>query len=123
MAELARQLERRFVGFEAGAAEEGIGQARELGQLGGELFLAGHVVVVGAVDQLADLVLQRGHQFGMVVAQRVDGDAAEAVEVGAAVRVPDSATLTVRQRDRKAAVGVHDVGRGGLDGSAHSVLQ
>ena len=124
VAELAGQLQGGFVGFQAGTAEEGVGQARQLGELGGELFLAGHVVVVGAVDQLGQLVLQGGHQLGVVVAQRVDGDAAQAVEVDLARGVPDSAALAVRQRDRQATVGVHDVGRGGLlGGGAHSVLQ
>jgi hypothetical protein len=44
-------------------------------------FSAGHVVVVAGVDQLGDLVLQRRHQLGVVVAQGVDGDAAQAVQV------------------------------------------
>jgi hypothetical protein len=39
-------------------------------------LLQRHLVVVGGVDQLGDLVLQRRHQLGVVVAQRVDGDAA-----------------------------------------------
>jgi hypothetical protein len=59
------------------------------------------------VDELADLVLQRGHQLGVVVAQGVDGDAAQRVQVLLAVDVPDAAALAVRQRDGQAAVGVH----------------
>ena len=38
-----------------------------------------------------------------------DRDAAQAVEVSLAVGVPDSAAFAVRQGDRQAAVGVHDV--------------
>ena len=52
VAELARDLQRRLVGLQAGVAEEGAGQARDLAQLGRQLLLQRHLVVVGAVDQL-----------------------------------------------------------------------
>jgi hypothetical protein len=107
MAVLACDLERGLVGFQARVAEEGVGQARELGQPGAELLLQRHAVVVGAVDELGDLVLQRRHQLGMGVAQRVDGDAAQAIEVLLAVGVPHPAALAMRHRDGQAAVGVH----------------
>jgi hypothetical protein len=47
------------------------------------------------VDDLADLVLQRRHQLGVVVAQRVDGNAAQRVQVLLAVHVPHAAALAV----------------------------
>ena len=50
-------------------------------QLGGKLLLQRHVVIVGGVDELRELVLQRGHQPGMAVAQGVHGNAAQRVEV------------------------------------------
>ena len=40
VAELARQLQRRLVGFQAGGAEEHVGHARQLHQLGGQLLPA-----------------------------------------------------------------------------------
>ena len=88
-------------------------QPRQLAQLGRQLLLQRHLVVVGAVDQLGDLVLQRRHQLGVGVAERVDGDAGQRVEVFAALGVPDAAALAVRQRERQAAVGVHHVRGGG----------
>ena len=48
-------------------------------------------LIVDAVDQLANLVLQGGHQLRVGVAQRVDGNAAQAVQVFLAVHVPHSA--------------------------------
>jgi hypothetical protein len=101
----------------AGGAEEDVGQARQLDQLGGQFFLVGHVVVVAAVDDLADLVLQRRHQLRVVVAEGVDGDAAQRVEVRLAVHVPHAQALAMRQRDRHPAVGVHGVGGGRRDQS------
>ena len=111
----ASQLDRRLVCFQAGAAEEGVGQARQLGERGRQPFLVGHVVVVAAVDDLADLVLQRGHELGVVVAERVHGDTGQRVEVFLAVDIPHSHALAVRQRDRQPAVGIHGVGRRSLD--------
>ena len=65
VAELARDLERRLVRLEAGVAEEDVAQARQLAQLGRELLLQRHEVVVRAVDQLGDLVVQRRHELGV----------------------------------------------------------
>ncbi len=76
VAELAGQLQGGFVGFQAGGAEKHIRHARALYQQLGQLFLQGDVVVVGGVDQLGQLVLQSGHELGVVVAQGVDRDAA-----------------------------------------------
>src|SRR6185369_5313071 len=81
VAELARDLERRLVGFEARVAEERVAEPRELAQLGRQLFLERDQVVVRAVDELADLVVERRNELRMRVAERVDGDAAERVEV------------------------------------------
>ncbi|EWS53574.1 hypothetical protein X551_03632 [Methylibium sp. T29] len=108
--ELARDLQRGLVGLQPGAAEKGIGQPAQIAQPGGELLLQRRLVVVRAVDQLADLVGQRRHQPRVGVAQGVDGDPAQRVEVLAAFGVPHAAALAMRQRERQAAVGVHHVG-------------
>jgi len=84
--ELARDLERRLVGLEARVAEERVRKTRELAQLGRQLLLERDQVVVRAVDQLADLVVERGDQPRMGVAQRVDRDPAERIEVDKRVR-------------------------------------
>jgi hypothetical protein len=77
------------------------------------------MVVVGGVDQLGHLLLQGGHQLGVVVAQGVDGDAAQRVQVFLAVHVPNAAALAALQRDGYAAVSGHNVGRSCLDESGH----
>jgi hypothetical protein len=118
---LRASFKRRFVGFQAGAAEEHVGQPGQLDQFRGQLLLVGHMVVVATVDDLADLVLQRRHQFGVVMAQGVDGDAAESVQVGFAVDVPDAAALAMTQRNGQAAIGIHGVGRSGFDERGHGV--
>jgi hypothetical protein len=112
VAVLARDLDRAFVRLEAGIAEEDVGQAGDLAQLGGQALLQGRAVVVGGVDQLAHLLLQRGHQLGVGVSQRVDRDAGERIEVLLAVGVPDPAASAVRQGHRQAAVGLHHMGLG-----------
>ena len=123
MAELARDLERSLVGFQTGVAEEHVLHAGDLDQLGSQHFLAGHVVVVGAVDHLAHLFLQGGDQLGVRVAQGVDGNAAQTVQVLLAVHVPHAAASAMRHRDRQAAVSVHDVGGCGGNRCRHAGLQ
>ena len=122
VAEFARQLQRRLIGLQPGGAEKHIGHARQFDQFGRQRLLVRHMVVVGGVNQLGELVLQGRDQLGMVVAQRVDRDAAQCIEVALAIDVPHAATLPVRQRNRQAAVGVHHMGRRGLlvgDGGIH----
>ncbi len=65
---------------------------------------------------LAKLILQGGDELGVGVAQGVDGDAAQTVQVLLAVDVPDAAALAMRQGDRQAAVGVHDMGKAAATG-------
>jgi hypothetical protein len=102
VAELARDLQRRFVGLEARCCRRRpLVRPDSSTQFGRQRFLQRHLVVVRAVDQLGHLVLQRRHQLRVVVAQRVDGDAGQAVEVALAVGVPDPAASAVRQRDRQ----------------------
>ena len=69
------------------------------------------MVVIGGMDQLCHLILQTRHQFGMVVPQRVDGNPAQCVQIFTPIHVPDAAALTMRQGNRQATIGVHNVGR------------
>ncbi len=123
MTELARQFECSLVGFQPCRAEEHVGHAGELDEFFGQYFLVRYVVVVGSVNQFAQLVLQRRHQFGVVVPQRVDRDATQGVQILLAIDVPDTATLAMREGDRHAPVGVHDVGRSSFNerGGAHKI--
>ena len=94
-----------------------VGQARQLAQLGGELLLQRHEVVVRAVDQLADLVAAApAPASGGAWPSVLTAMPASAVEVLLALGVPEPAASAVRQRDRQAAVGLHHVrlGAGGV---------
>ena len=110
VAKLARQLECGLVGLQARRAKEHIGHARERHQLGRQRLLQGDVVVVRRVDQLRELVLQSRHQFCVVVAQGVDRNAAQRVQVLLALGIPHVATLSVRQGNRQAAIRGHHMG-------------
>ena len=57
--------------------------------LAASVLLQRHVVIVGAVDQLADLVGERGREHRVGVPERVDGDAGQRVEVALALGVPE----------------------------------
>ena len=92
---LAGYFERGFVGFKTRVAEKHIAHARERCQLGGKLLLQGHVVVVGSVYQLADLLLQCGHKLGVGVPQRIDSNAAQSVQIALAVYVPHMAAFAM----------------------------
>jgi hypothetical protein len=95
MAEFARQLQGGLVGFQAGGAEKDIAHARQLDQFLGQNFLVGYVVIVAAVDDLSNLILQRRHQLGVVVAQGVDRNTTERVQIRLAIDIPHPATLAV----------------------------
>ena len=110
MAELARHLERGLVRLQPGGTEKHIAHARQLNQFRSQRFLVGDMVVVGGVDQLGQLILQGWHQLGVVMAQCVDSNAAQSIQVLFAVDIPDAAALTVRQRDGHSVVGVHHMG-------------
>jgi hypothetical protein len=94
VAELACNLQRGLVGLQPELQKNTLLMPERSTSLAAAAP-AGHVVVVGGVDELRELVLQRGHQLGVVVAQGVDGNAAQRVEVLLAVDVPDAAALAV----------------------------
>jgi len=92
---LARHFDGSFIGFQPGRAKESIAKTRSFDQQTGQFLLQGDVIVVGAVDQLADLILQGRHQLRVVVPKRVDRDTAQTIEIGLAVDVPNAAPLSM----------------------------
>ena len=68
----ACQFDSGFVGLETAVAEEHVAHVRVLDQFGRQHFGVGGIEVVAAVDDFFQLLLQRRHQFGVVVAQGVD---------------------------------------------------
>jgi hypothetical protein len=56
-------------------------------QLLGQRFLLRHVVVVAAMNHFGNLILQRRNQLGVLVAQRIDRNAAQCVQITFAIHI------------------------------------
>src|SRR6478735_4152083 len=107
----AGELERGLVGLGAGVAEEDarvVGPAEEADEAlrQGDLRLGGEEV--GDVAEGAELGGDGLDEGGVGVAEGVDGDAAEQVDVLLAVGVPHVRTLPAGERQHRRAEGVHD---------------
>ena len=120
MAKLSSQFDGGFVGLQASAAKKHVGHTRQFHQFGRQHFGVGHMEIIATVDHLADLVLQCRDQFGVVVSQRVHCNARQRIQIGFAIDVPDSATLTMAECNRQSAIGVHGVRGGGFNVSRHA---
>ena len=104
------ELERGLVGLGAGVGEEhlaGPAGAEQREQLLGELDLRLAGEEVRDVAERLELVGDRLDQRRVGVAERVDGDAAEQVDVLLAVGVPDVGALAADERQLRRAEGVH----------------
>ena len=119
--ELSRDLEGRLVGLESAVAEEDSGQTGQFAQLGCERLLQRCGVVVRAMNQFRDLLLERRHEPRMCVPEGIDCDACQAIEVLVAFGVPHPAAPAMRHRHRQATVGVHHMRFWVGDGSVGSV--
>ena len=104
-ARLAHQLDRGLVGLRARVAEEHDPAQRTRAQPRGQAHVRLVVEEVGDVDQPADLLLHRPHHRRVAVAEVVDGDPAQEVEVLHA--------LGVRQHAAGAGDELHVVARVG----------
>ncbi len=113
----ARQLQRQLdrlgprIGEEGHVGETGLGQPRR------QRLLARDAEDVGHVPELLALVLQRLHEPRVGVAERIDRDPGQAIEVGLALGREQSHALAALEGERGAAVDPHDVvGRNGDGG-------
>ena len=92
------QLDRRFIGFGAGVAQENTrGEARGHDQFLGQAQRRFAVEHVAGVPQLAGLFGQRRDQIGVVMAQPAHGDAGGKIDVLLTVAVPDLRALAALQ--------------------------
>ena len=83
--------------------------AGQRAQAVGELLLLAHLVDVRGVDQSADLLRERRDQARMCMPEAVDRDAGECIEIFSALLVGEPRAAAVREGDRQAAIGVHQV--------------
>ena len=78
------------------------------------------MVVVAAVDDFAQLILEGGYQIWVVMSQSVDGNAAQCVQINLAIHIPQAATLTVAHGDGQSAISVHGVRGCGFNEFRHT---
>jgi len=108
VAMLARKLDGGLIGLEPRIAEEGIGHARALRQRLRELFLEGGPVVVGDMDEGGDLLLKGLDQSWVGMAQGVDRNSGERIEILATLVIPDPRAGPSHKRDRETGIGGHE---------------
>ena len=112
------QFQRAFPGLGAAIAEENFFQAGNLDELLRQIGLELVEKQVRDVNQLSRLALQYRFDRGMSVAERVDAQAAEEVEILLALRVPQIDALAAGEQDILAVVGRQQhFGFGTNDGS------
>ncbi len=97
----ARQLDRGFVGLATGIAEEHLVHAGQRGETIGSGFRLADAIQVRRMHEAADLLAQSLDQSRMIVAQRVDRDSRQGIEIGLALLVEQAATLPVGKGDRQ----------------------
>src|SRR5262245_38851551 len=78
-------------------------------QLARQLRLRSDMVEIGNMEQLLRLLLDRFDDRRIAMAQAVDRDAGEKIEILFAVGIPDLAAPPLDQRDRRARVGLRHV--------------
>ena len=118
MAVFARQLDRGFIGFGAGIAEEDAVGTAVVHQPAGQLLLFRNLIEVGHVLETSQLIAQSPLHGPVAVAQGAGGNASNGIQVAPPLGVLDPATLPLGQSQREPAVGVHHsggMGAGGLE--------
>ena len=99
----ARQLQRAFPGFGAGVGEEDAVEAGALGEAQREFGLTLVIEEVRGVDERAALAGDGFFDCRMAVAERVDADAAEQIEILRTVLVNDVNAFAAHKEDRDCA--------------------
>ncbi len=106
---LTGNFNRALVGLRAAVAEEnavhGAGPDQFFGQFGDR----GGVIIARRVHQRCRLFLNRLHQTGMAVAEGIDGDAGEKVQVVFPGSIPDAHALTANQCHGQTGVDVEQI--------------
>src|SRR5438128_12633857 len=104
-----RQLDGRFIGFGAAVTKKHAIRKRMAAKLTRQLGLRQNMIEIGNVDQLARLLLDGAHDGRMAMAQAVNRDSGEKVEVFFSIRVLHPSPLATHQSPRLATLGVSDI--------------
>ena len=104
-----RQLDGCFIGFGAAVTKKHAIRKRVAAKLTRQLGLRQNMIEIGNVDQLARLLLDGAHDGRMAMAQAVNRDSGEKVEVFFSIGVPHPSPFATHQSDRIASVGVSDI--------------
>src|SRR5262249_40517652 len=113
IAELSREFVERFIRLRAAVAKEDF-SARSTRRAGkpdeafGELTLRPCEIKIGGVHQRGDLLLHRGHDMRMAVADGGHRNAGAEIEIAFARFIPNLAALAARQTQLKPAIGRDD---------------
>jgi len=105
----AGQLDRPFISLRTAVGEENLHAAGQFGQLGGQLHLRDVVIDIGTVHQLGRLPADGFHHARVAVADPVDGDAGEKVQVLLAILIPNPSPAGSLAHQRHAAIGLYHV--------------
>ena len=120
----ASELERRLVRFRSTVAEEDTRHERGFDERLREQSLRGMVEEIRDVEDAAGFLTQRLHDSRMLVAERVDCDAAEQIPAGVPVSGDDFRALTAGGMERSSSVRAEDEGTvAELDGGGRVVMQ
>src|SRR5690349_10187343 len=105
----ARQLKGCFVRFRAAVAKKNPLAEGVAAKFPRKLGLGRDVIEVRNVKKFARLLLNRAHDGGMAMSQRIHCDAREEIEILFPVRVPDSRPLAAHESNRISRIGSGDV--------------
>ena len=104
------ELQRRLIAFSPGIAEihaRALGRAGKFKEFGGQLDLRLGSEIVAHMGDFRGLFAHGFHPRGVRIAERVDGDAAEEVEIAVAVHVPNMRAFAVIHHAQRRAEHVH----------------
>jgi hypothetical protein len=103
----ARELDRSFVRFAAGVAEEHAVHAGDFGEPRRELFLKRDLIEVGGVYEGRHLLLEGCSETRMRMSETAHRNACERVQIALALKIPEPCALAALESDREARVSVH----------------
>ena len=98
---LACKFNSRLIGFQTGIAEEAPSHAAFFANLCGHGLLQIDAEIVRTMNQMLDLILERGDKARMIVSDAIDGNAGKSVEITVSLGIRQPQTLALFQANRQ----------------------